>query len=437
MADAALAPTAPPRTGAGAASGLFLVVAWRNVWRNPRRTWLTAGGIAFAIWLIVLFMSAQAGMYNDIRDLAARIDSGHAQVQHPRYFDDSRLRYTVTGAAELARRLAELPTVVAATPRAESFALVSADLGDGEERSYGAMVVGVDPEGERAVSTLSASLVDGTYLTGSDDAVVGARLARNLGVSVGDELVVLGSTREGGVAALAIRVGGILESGLTDLDRILLQVRLSTLQEAFELGDDAHRIVLVTDSILGIEAMLDEVRDALARIRAADTTRVLPWAQLMPEVEESIQLDSGAGVILLWSLVIVVAFAVVNALVMTVLERTREFGMLLAVGMRPGSIMAMLQVEALCMWAVGAAIGLLAATLMISIAAAYGIPMPQEAGDVLAKTLLVPERIRLALDPRALTLAPGVLGVFTLLAAFLVSLRLRRISPLVALREVE
>ena len=435
MADAALAPAAA--RGGGAGRGLFLLVAWRNLWRNPRRTWLTAGGMAFSMLLIMLFMSVQAGMYNDLRDLSARMDSGHAQVQHPRYLDDARLRYTVQGVTELTRRLAELPGVVAATPRAESFALVSADQGDGEERSFGAIVVGVDPGGEQGVSLLPGSLVDGTYLAGSDDAFVGARLARTLGISVGDELVVLGSTREGGVAALAARVGGIFQSGLADLDRMLLQVRLPVLQEAFELGDDAHRIVLFTDSIPGIDAMVEEVRGALAGGGAADAVRVRPWAELMPEVEESIQLDATGGVILLWTLVIVVAFAVVNALVMTVLERTREFGMLLAVGMRPGSIMAMLQVEALCIWALGTAIGLGLAVLVVSTVGTYGIGIPQEAGEMLGNTFLVPERFHMVLDAPALTLAPAVLGGLTSVAAFLVSLRLRRIRPVAALREVE
>ncbi len=434
MADTALAPAAA--RGRGAGRGLFLLVAWRNLWRNPRRTWLTAGGMAFSMWLVILFMSVQAGMYNDVRDLAARMGSGHAQVQHRRYLDDARLRYTVPAATELTRSLADLPTVAATTPRAEAFALVSADQGDGEERSFGAMVVGVDPRGEQDVSLLPASLVDGSYLTGSDDAFLGSRLARNLGVSVGDELVVLGSTREGGVAALAVRVGGIFRSGLTELDRVLLQVRLSTLQEAFELGDDAHRIVLFADSIPGIESMVHEVDNALAGSGAADTARVLPWAELMPEVEESIQLDSGAGVILLWTLVIVVAFTVVNALVMTVLERTREFGMLLAVGMRPGSIMAMLQVEALCMWAVGAVIGLAAAILFVSTIGTYGIGIPQQFEE-LGNAFILPERIHLTLDAPALTLAPAVLGALTSMAALLVSLRLRGIRPVTALREVE
>ena len=435
MADAALAPAAA--RGRGAGRGLFLVVAWRNLWRNPRRTWLTAGGMAFAMWLIVLFMSVQAGMYNDLRDLAARMDSGHAQVQHPRYLDDARLRYTVRGVTELTRRLADLPSVVAATPRAESFALVSAEQGDGEERSFGAIVIGVDPEGEQDVSLLPGSLVDGTYLTGSDDAFLGARLARNLGISVGDELVVLGSTREGGVAALAVRVGGIFRSGLVELDRMLLQVRLPTLQEAFELGDDAHRIVLFADSMPGIDAMVEDVRGALPGAGAADAVRVRPWAELMPEVEESIQLDAAGGVILLWTLVIVVAFAVVNALVMTVLERTREFGMLLALGMRPGSIMAMLQAEALCMWAVGTAIGLGAAVLVVATIGTYGIGIPQQFEEMVGNAMLVPERIHLILDARALTLAPAVLGALTSMAALLVSLRLRGIRPVTALREVE
>ena len=435
MADAALAPAVAH--GGGAGRGLFWMVAWRNLWRNPRRTWLTVGGIAFAMWLIVLFMSVQGGMYDDIRDLAARLDSGHAQVQHPRYLDDPRLRYTVRGTTEIARRLADLPSVVVATPRAESFALVSADQGDGEERSFGAMVVGVDPEGERDVSLLPASLTEGTYLATADDAFVGARLARNLGVSVGDELVVLGSTREGGIAALAIRVGGLFQSGLADLDRAILQIRLPTLQQAFELGDDAHRIVLFTDSIPDIEAMVAEARGALTATTAADAARVRPWADLMPEIEESLELDSGMGFILLWMLVIVVAFTVVNALVMTVLERTREFGMLLAVGMRPGAIMAMLQVEALCLWAVGTTIGLALAILVVATVGTYGVPIPQDAEEMMNNTFPIPEHFRMALNAPALTLGPAVLGVLTSVGALLASLRLRGIRPVAALREVE
>jgi len=105
--------------------------------------------------------------------------------------------------------------------------------------------------------------------------------------------------------------------------------------------------------------------------------------------------------------------------------------------MRPGSIMAMLQVEALCMWAVGTAIGASAAILVVSTIGAQGIGIPQDAEEMLGHALLIPERIRLVLDARALTLAPAVLGVLTSIAAFLVSLRLRKIRPVVALREVE
>lgn len=432
MAEAVLPAAATPAAQRG--RGLFAVIAWRNLWRNPRRTWLTASGIAFGIAIIVFVMSFQAGVYDAMIDLGSRLGSGHVQVQHPGYHDDPRIRNAMPAGTALTRRLAALPEVTAAAPRAEAFALVSATSEAGGERSVGAQIMGVDPALEVAVSDFAKRLTAGAYLAAVDDAVIGAGLARNLGVAVGDELVVLGSGREGGVAALALNVGGIFETGIADMDRSFVMMRLTTMQDGFDLGDGLHRVVLRGASIAAAPELADAVRGELAGAGLA----TLDWKALMPDLEQGVRLDVMMGDFVFGVLLILVTFTIVNALLMTVFERTREFGMLLAIGMRPGGVMAMLQIEAAAMWALGTAIGVGVVLGPVLYLQVEGIALSSELADMAeGASYSVPERLHTDLDARALLLSPAILGAATLLAAFLASFRLRSMRPVDALREDE
>ncbi len=411
---------------ASASRGLFAVVAWRNLWRNPRRTWLTAGGIAFATALVVFASSIQVGSYDGMIDTATRLVSSHIQVQHPRFHDDPRMRYTVADGIALTERLERLPGVAGAAPRAEAFALLST-----EERSFGGLVLGVDPDRELQVSDLSKALAQGEYLPRPDDAFIGAVLARNLDISIGDELLVLGTGKEGSVGALALRVGGVFETGHEDTDRSLILVTLGTLQEGFELGNDVHRILVAADSIGDIDDVAGRIELALG-----EGYRTLKWNELMPEIEQGIRIDWVSAQLMYWLLLILVGFAIVNTLMMTVFERTREFGMLLAIGMRPASIMGMLQVEAIAMWAIGASIGLAIALSVIAWLSQTGIAFGDiaEGMDEISAQYFIPDRMYPGFAVESIAMSPAVLGLATLGAAFGTSLRLRRIRPVEALR---
>ncbi len=219
-------------------SDSIVAISWRNLWRNRARTWLAAGGIAFAVMLILAARSAQVSGMSAMLDNSTRMLTGHLQVQNAAYAADPALRNLIPDATAVARALANVPEVTAVAQRAATFALVS--VGD---RSYGAQVMGVDPAAERAISSLPDMLVEGRYLDGASDAVVGSVMARNLGAKVGDELVILGSALDGGVAAMSLRIVGVLDTGTPDLDRALIQVQLAAMQDAFGLGDQVHIIV--------------------------------------------------------------------------------------------------------------------------------------------------------------------------------------------------
>ncbi|MDE0658635.1 MAG: FtsX-like permease family protein [Gammaproteobacteria bacterium] len=389
---------------------------------------MSAGGIGFAIFLVTVGMSWQAGTYDAWIDTATGLMSGHAQVQHPAYFDNPEMRHNLAEGSDLTRRLEGVPGVVAVAPRAEAFALVSA-----EERSFGAMVMGVDPVRDAALSDLSTHLAAGEYLPRPDSALVGTALATNLGIELGDEIVVLGSAAEGGVGALVSRVDGLFETGRAEVDRSVLQIGLAAMQAGFDLGDAVHRVVIKTRDARG-------VTDMRATLEAAMPAggRLLDWNELLPELEQAIQIDRATAAMTYWLLLLVVAMSVVNAFIMTVFERTREFGMLLAIGMRPNAIIAMLTIEALCVWAMGTIIGIALCLAVVMPLSAVGIDISGIEGmDAMVGQLMMPERLYPALNVEVLVESPGWMLLGTLIAALIPAFRVRRMAVVEALREEE
>ena len=423
-----LSVAALPMVRARRAGGLGLsgALAWRNLWRNRLRTTLTAGGIAFAVTLIVAAYSLQGGAMDAMADHATQLLTGHLQIQNPAYADDPSLRQLVPDATAVARALKSVPGVTAVAQRAVGFALVSVG-----ERSYGAQVMGVDPQQDPGVSSLANLVVKGRYIQGPDDALLGSVIARNLGIDAGDEFVLLGSKLDGSVAALSLRVVGIVESGSAELDRALVQVQLAAFQDEFGLGDQVHMVVVRVSDFEHVGATLPAVEAAIAPL--GTTSVVLSWQRLMPEVAQTMQLKRASSLVMLSLIAVLVTFSIFNSFMMTVFERTREFGMLLAIGMRPAGIIGVLQIEAAWLALLGAGIGLIVGSGVMSATQHFGIPLGQMAGE-LARRFNLPDRIYPPLNVGAMLAAPLLMLVATQLAALVPALRIRALAPVDALR---
>ena len=398
------------------------MIAWRNLWRNRRRTLFTAGSIAFACLLLMFSRSLQLGSYRGMIDAATDLVSGHAQVQHEKFLDDPRLRYRVDSARGLAAELAGIPGVAQVAPRAQAFALLSVD-----ERGFGAQVMGVSPGAERAMSSLPGSLVEGRYLEGGDEAFIGSTLARNLGAGLGDELVILGSGPEGGVAALAVTIVGIYQTGQVELDRALVQVPLDVFQAGFYLEDQVHQLALKFDDLEGLDRVATLVRERLPAGLAFRS-----WQELMPDVVQAIALDRASARMFYAILALVVLFSIVNTFIMTVFERTREFGMLLAIGMRPWRVIGMLQLEALWIAILGGLAGLLLAVPVLAWLSQVGIPMA--GAEDLMGGFAFPSHLRGEISLREMAIVPMVFILGCQFSALLPGLRLRNLDPVEALR---
>ncbi|MEP5766024.1 MAG: FtsX-like permease family protein [Halieaceae bacterium] len=398
------------------------MIAWRNLWRNRRRTLFTAGGIAFACLLLMFSRSIQLGSYRGMIDAATDLLSGHVQVQHQDFLDDPRLEYRIGDAAALVASLGALPEVEMIAPRAQAFALLSVD-----EKGFGAQVLGVDPAAEQAISTLPGALSEGRYLQAGNEAFIGRTLARNLGAQLGDEIVILGSGPEGGVAALAVTLVGIFETGQAELDRALVEVPLDVFQAGFYLDDEVHQLVMKLAShtdVVGLSAQLGE--------QLPVGLVAHPWQALMPEVVQAIALDRISARLFYSILTLVVLFSIVNTFVMTVFERTREFGMMLAIGMHPWRLIAMLQVEAFWLALLGGILGCLLALAPLVWIIHWGIPM--EGREEWTAGFAFPSHLKGAFDLWEMLAIPLVFIVGCQFSAFLPGLRVRSLQPVEALR---
>ncbi|MBW2179616.1 MAG: ABC transporter permease, partial [Deltaproteobacteria bacterium] len=178
-------------------------MAWRNVWRNPRRTLLTVSAIIFACMILVFMLSLQFGSYETMINTSVKIYAGHLQVQAEEYHEKMKMRMVVTDPDSVSRILDSVKGVEAYTARAKAFSLVSSD-----RRTSGVFVIGIDPEREANVSTIKRLIRDGRYLSNVDTnkAIVGKLLAKNLQVVPGDELTLLGQGRDGSIAATVLEI---------------------------------------------------------------------------------------------------------------------------------------------------------------------------------------------------------------------------------------
>lgn len=329
---------------------MLAALAWRNIWRQPVRSILSLIGLAFSSLLLVFMLSFQFGIYDTMKVGALGLLDGYGQFQPVGYDDDPDISRLLPNWQSLIAA-ANIDGIDTATPRASSFAIMASG-----DTSFGAAIMGVDPVTEPKVSTLSSTIIEGRYLQEGDEAaiVMGEGLVRNLGLSLGDNVTMLGTGNDGAVAADVLELVGIFSTGISGLDRQITQMPLARFQDTFNLGDNINVIALRgTD----FNAVLDAA-PALADMAEAEGAVYLRWDELQPEVKQVITLDLSTAMLSYGVMIIVVVFILLNTLYMSVLERTREFGGLMALGMRPTQIGAMVWLELIFLSLLGAGIGI-------------------------------------------------------------------------------
>lgn len=403
-----------------------LRLAWRNIWRQPRRTWLTIGAMVFSNALLVFMISIQFGMYDLMINNTLQAFTGHMQVQAPGYKDDSKIRQAVPDIDALASRLRESLGIETISARGAAFALASSD-----ERSYGLQILGVDPAHEPLVSSIPGLVKKGRFLDDADAAeiVIGKTLAKNLRVNLGDELTLLGSGRDGSFAAGVVTVTGIFDSGVQAMDRSIAEVPLAYFQDVFFMEGAGHQVVITTPSLADIEQVGLEVEMLLPDSPALV---VHNWDALQPGLKQAIQADIGSAFFMYGVLVILVAFSVLNTQLMSVLERTHEFGIVMSLGLTPGRLGRLVVLETVMMGAIGMVLGAVIGGLITLWFGWKGFSYPGM--DQLGANFNLPDRFYPQATLMTLFVGPAVVFAGSVMSAFYPALRLYWLHPVEAMR---
>jgi putative ABC transport system permease protein len=382
--------------------------------------------MVFSNVLLVFMMSLQFGMYGLMVDNGLKAFTGHLQIQAPGYVDDQKMRQTVPDVVSLAASLREQLQSDFVSARAQTFVLASS-----EDRSYGIAIIGVEPEFEPRVSSIPGLVKEGRFLDDNDatEIIIGKTLAKNLRVGLGDELTLLGSGLDGSFAAAVVNIVGIFDSGVEDLDRSIAEIPLGLFQDIFYMEGAGHQVVITAPNI-------DLVPELTARVRALvpeDEKHVIhDWNRLQPGLKQAIQADMGSSFAMYAVLVVLVSFSVLNTQLMSVLERTREFGIVMSLGLKPGRLGRLVILETALMGLMGVLLGALVGAIVTYYFSLNGLSLPGM--DEMAAQFNLPAKMYPQISALTLLAGPMIVFLFSLLASLYPALRLHWLHPVEAMR---
>jgi putative ABC transport system permease protein len=357
-------------------------IAVRNIFRQKRRTILTVLTMLGGFTLASISIAWSDGTYNNIIDLFTRNRLGHIQVHRAGYLDRPSLYKTIDNYQAVGERIQHVEGVESWAPR-----VYSPGLGSVGDKSAGVQITGIDPQREDRTTRFMKKIVEGKTLspTPQHESVVGKGLARILKAGVGDTVVVVSQGADGSIANDLYAVVGIAESGDEANDQSAFYLHIRDAQDLLVLDDRAHEIVIIADHLKDVPHIASEITSALAD----STLAVAPWQEFAHSFYTAMKADQQGSWIMIFVIVLLVGVGVLNTVLMAVMERRREYGLLRAVGTRPGQIVRLVLAEtavmAILSIVVGIAISLLA-NYLLSIKG-INIPTPMTYGGVEFKTM--------------------------------------------------
>ncbi len=336
---------------------MILKLAWRSLWRNRRRTVITVCSIGFGLAFAIFFVALGEGMYNQMIEQVVRMQAGHITIEHPEYASAPAVDLYTPQSPELAGTLASWPDIELTKEIILGQGIAKSGAG-----SVGAALMGVTPSVEARSSPLARNLVSGAYLEDGDDrlVVIGADMAETLNLDLGKKMVLTTNDVDGNLVEELCRVKGIFRTGSQEIDAYFVQAPLDFTRRLFRLpADAATQVGLILRDPDHQGRVMTEVRDSLRNRSLA----VRPWQEVMPELSSYIKMDRGSNIIFQGILIFLVLFTIFNTILMSVLERQREFAILLAVGTRPLQLRLQILAESAFLGLLGCSVGLLCGAL--------------------------------------------------------------------------
>ena len=332
----------------------LLKFAWRNIWRNKRRTFLTLTAIAVGVFSIVFAKSYIAGILSGASNTIVRTQIGHVRIAHGEYLRLERIlpkEYLVDGTARLVQEISQLEGVDSVIRRIKFNVLLS--HGNNTEA---AVAMGINPEISDKFMELSKSIVEGEFLKESGlNLIIGKKLAEELKVAVGEELLLITTDINYSTYALPFKIAGIFETGYSTFDRHLLYIPLKKAQEMLDCGDSLHEILIYLDDPGKSFDISRNLKSILDDSQPGHGYRIIPWQK--NEFIELMPLVDAIYNIILGIVMFIAGLVILNTMLMAVMERYHEIGVIKALGFKNRDVFIMVLMEAFYLGIIGAVVG--------------------------------------------------------------------------------
>jgi len=324
-------------------------LAWRNLWRNYRRTLIMLLAITVGVWAMIFMTALLRGMVDNMVRTGISVLPGHVQVHAAAYRDDPSVIHSMPTPSEALQEVLNSEQVVAWTVRVKVPAMISS-----EQENRGIMLLGIDPTGEIALGFDDTDVKQGRFLDGPDDRgiVIGKKLMQRLETRLGKRVVVMSQDPANAIADRGFRVVGVFEAKLESREENVVYAGRNVIQTMLGIDSKVSEIAILGQDYRKPQALTLSIRNAVPKDR-----EVLSWLELDPYLSTMMQVMD--GFVLVWMVVIFLAlsFGLVNTLMMAVFERVREIGLMRALGMRPSAIVYEVLVESLMLLTLGLVAG--------------------------------------------------------------------------------
>jgi len=350
------------------------IIAWRNLWRNKRRTLITTASVFFGVLLAAIMSSMQEGSYENMIDNVVKFYSGYIQIQEEEYWEHKTLYYSFEARDSLYEKINSVKEITLVVPRLESFALMSS-----EDITQPARIIGVDQEKEDSMTNLSQWIVEGSYFEGNHNSILlGSKLAKNLDVELKDTVALLGQGFYGSTVAELFVVKGILEFPNPEFNKTFAYMRLDRAQQFYSAISRLTSLALMLEDYSKLDPAINSLESKIDSPYTA-----LTWREMQPEMVQMIESDRAGGVIMKAILYIIIAFGILGTIIMMIAERRKEMGLMVSVGMRKHKLAAILFLETVYIGIIGVVGGIIVSFPIVFYMVHNPVPLSGDAAQAM------------------------------------------------------
>ena len=407
---------------------MILKIAWRNIWRNLRRSIITLGAITFGLASVIIFFGITDGFHVQMIDYMVKTSSGHVVVHKEGYNDDPKVTNSMDDTTPIINKIKTMAEVTAYSERIEVSGLASTP-----ENSVGVLIRGINPDDETKITEIKKRIIEGSYLDSSDPMgiLIGRKMKKKLDAELGSKLVLMVQAIDGSIGAELFRVKGVFRMGSAVLDSSFVLINTEGARNLTSLTSGSNAIAMLVEGETNIPIVTATLKESFE----PTDHEILTWREVMPELEEMIEMDDIFMYLMLIIIMTVVSLGILNTMLMSIMERTREFGVMMALGTKPGQIVHLVMAEAGFLAFIGTVLGITLGITVNALLSINGIDF-SEYSDAFEFVGMVTPIVYPETEMRNIVASGLIVFVTTVIVSIYPSVKASRQKPVEAIRHI-